>query len=132
MSSDFWGNHFFEAIWYNIVGRGVLTPYFMRTTPFVAYPPFSNFIHPPPSFLLPPTPPPLLNLLSCFFGWNCTTFDVLIYIIILWMYICWALGPWCVFNATRCKVSLFALGYQSPPLPPPKKKSPALFCQVSP
>ena len=54
---------------------------------------------------LPPTPP-LLILLSCFFGWmgDHATFDVLLFLMISWMYKCWASGPWCMFYAKRCQV----------------------------
>ena len=71
-----------------------LTPLFSR------FPKLSTF-----PCRLQPTPP-LLFLLSCFFGWmgDHTTFDVLFYLMILWIYTCWTLGPWCVFNATRCQV----------------------------
>ena len=65
-----------------LVGRGVLTPYFMKTHHCIAYPL-------PPSLSLP-TPTPLLFLFSsCFFGWmgGRATFDVLFYLI-LWIYTC--------------------------------------------
>ena len=44
----------------------------------------------------------LFFLLSCFFGWivDRTTFDVPFYLMIIWIYIYWALvpeGSWCVF-----------------------------------
>ena len=63
---------------------------------------------PPLSCHLQP-PSPLLFLLSCFFGWvgDHTTFKVLFYLMIKWIYIYvkpWYLvqeGPWCVFYATR-------------------------------
>ena len=66
--------------------------------------PFPNFVQPPLLWCLQ-FPPPLLILLSCFFGWmgDHTTFDVLFYLMISWMYTCRALGPWCVFYATRCQ-----------------------------
>ena len=84
------------------VGRGWLTPYFTKTSSLYCLPPsFSNFVHhffyfP---FLLQP-PPWLFFLLSCFFGWivDHTTFDVPFYLMIIWIYIKWALvpeGPWC-------------------------------------
>ena len=82
----------------------------MRTpTPplYIVYPPFSNFLQ----FYLPlpcrlQALPPLLTLLSCFFGRmsDRATFDVLFYLMISWMYTCRALGTWCVFYAKRCQV----------------------------
>ena len=72
-------------------------PLFYEKPSYIAYPPpfFFIFCPPPPSHLpchLQP-PPPLLFLLSCFFDWmsDCTTFDVLFYLMILWIYTCWAL-----------------------------------------
>ena len=40
------------------------------------------------------------------FGWmgDRATFDVLFYLMISWMYTCRALGPWCMFYATRRQV----------------------------
>ena len=55
-----------------------------------------------PILLIPPLPchlqppPPLLLLLLCFFGWmgDHATFDVLFYLMIIWIYTCQALVPW--------------------------------------
>ena len=55
-----------------IIGRGVLTPYFMKTPPPPTAPycltPFPNFVQTPTS-LSPPTPTPTVFFLSCFFCW---------------------------------------------------------------
>ena len=55
-------------------------------TPLYCLPPL-------PFFQFCPTPPPLLFLLSCFFGWmsDHATFDVLFYLMITWIYTCRAL-----------------------------------------
>ena len=78
-----------------IVGRGVLTP--LWRPPYMAYPPpFSNVAQPPPPFPVASNPQPQCSFcLSCFFGWmgDCITFDVLFYLIILWIYTCRALVP---------------------------------------
>ena len=58
----------------------------------------SNFVH-PPSFHFPVTSNshPVLSAfpLSCFFGWmvDQTTFDVLFHLMMIWIYICWAMVP---------------------------------------
>ena len=59
---------------------------------------FPNLVQPPP---------PLLIRLSSFFSWmgNRATFYVLFYLMISWMDTYQALGPWCVFYATRHQVS---------------------------
>ena len=64
-------------------------------------PPPSSFFKfcPTPSPLLPchlQPPPQLFFLLSCFFGWmgDHATFDVLFYLMIIWIYTCQALVPW--------------------------------------
>ena len=61
---------------------------------------FSNFVQPPSLSLLPPTPTPLLFLLSCFFGWMGDHATL----VILGIYTYQLLGPWCKFYATRCQV----------------------------
>ena len=86
-----------------LVGRGVLTPppLCYEDKPYIAYPLFFTFC--------PPSPLPsihthtLLFLLSCFFGWmgNCATFDVLFYLIVLWIYTYWALVP-CTRRTLMC------------------------------
>ena len=86
-----------------IVGRGWLTPYFTKTSSLFPPPFFFKFFPP----LLPlhchlQPPSWLFFLLSCFFGWivDRTTFDVPFYLMIIWIYIYWALvpeGSWCVF-----------------------------------
>ena len=88
-----------------IVGRGVLTPLFYEDPPNIAYPLFFKFAQLPLP-CCPQAPPPLLILLSCFFGWmgGRATFDVLFYLMTSWMYTCRALGPWCMFYATRRQV----------------------------
>ena len=87
----------------------------MKTTShYIAYPLFSNFIHPLPLLPCHLQPlPPLFFLLSCFFGWmgdHCT-FGLLFYLMIIWIYICLALVPWyqkdldmCFRHATRHQV----------------------------
>ena len=50
----------------NIVGREILTPYFMKIPLYCLPPPFSNFVQPPP--LLPPTPTPSTHSVV-FFLW---------------------------------------------------------------
>ena len=94
-----------------IVGRGVLPPLFYEDSPplycLPTLPPFFEIFSIPrclPCCLEPPAP--LLIMLSCFFGWmgDCATFGVLFYLMRSWMYPCRALGPWCVFYATRCQV----------------------------
>ena len=73
-----------------IVSRGALTLLFFEDPlyclpghPFIAYSVTSN------------PQPPLLFLLSCFFGWmgNHTTFDALFYLKIIWIYTCQSLVP---------------------------------------
>ena len=91
-----------------IVGRGFLTsPYFMKTLPILptCTLPFFRFCPTPLPYCLQP-PPSLLILWSCFFGWmgDLAAFDVLFYLMISWMYTCWAWGPWCFFYGTRCQV----------------------------
>ena len=75
--------------------------------PYIAYPQFLKFCPMPSPFPVASNPqPPLFIPLSFFFGWMdiCDTFDVLFYLMISWMDTCWALGPWCMFYATRCHV----------------------------
>ena len=74
--------------------------------PYIAYPPpfFQILSNTFPLSLLPPTPTP-----TAFFGWigDRATFDVLVYLMTLWIYTCRALvpeGTWCVFYATRHQV----------------------------
>ena len=73
------------------------SPNFMKD-PYIdfAYTPFYKFcptLSPFPCHLQ--LPPPLFLMLSCFFGWmgDCTTFDVLFYLMLLWIYTFLALGP---------------------------------------
>ena len=65
----------------SIVGRGVLTPLFCEDA-LILPTSFFKFCPLPPS-LSPPNPTP-----TAFFGWigDCATFDVLFYLIILWIY----------------------------------------------
>ena len=69
---------------------------------------FSNFVHPPSLPHFPVTsnlsPPPLFILLSCFFGWmgDHTTFDVPFYLLIICIYTCRALVPYCQTNLDVC------------------------------
>ena len=89
-----------------IVGRGFLTPlYFMKTLLYCIPPPFFQILSKPPSFPVTSNP----HSHCSFFGWICdtATFDVLVYLMILWIYTCRALvpeGTWCVFYATRHQV----------------------------
>ena len=84
-----------------IVRRGALNPLFYNNPP-----PFFQIFSNPPS-LLPPTPNPhcsfccLVSLAEWVIVY--TTFDVLFYLMISWMYKCQALGPWCMFYGTRHK-----------------------------
>ena len=57
--------------------------------------PFSNFVQPLPPILCLQPPPAVLFLLSSFFDWmgGRATFDVLFYLMILYIYTCWALIP---------------------------------------
>ena len=82
------GGKFLKSLW--IVSRGALTLLFFEDPlyclpghPFIAYSVTSN------------PQPPLLFLLSCFFGWmgNHTTFDALFYLKIIWIYTCQSLVP---------------------------------------
>ena len=68
-----------------IVGRGILTPLFYEDSPIMPNPPFSN--PPPPLPCRLQASSPRFVLLSCFFG-DPTTFDVLFYLMISWMYTC--------------------------------------------
>ena len=71
-------------------------------TPLCCLPPLpSSFFKfcPTPSPRIPchlQPPPQLFFLLSCFFGWmgDHATFDMLFYLMIIWIYICQALVPW--------------------------------------
>ena len=67
------------------------TPMLWRP-PYIAFPPFKNFVQ--PLYLLLPTFTSLLFLMPCFFDWmgDCATFDV-ISLNILWIYKCRALVP---------------------------------------
>ena len=83
------GNSSYALLIRYIVGRGFLTPHsVIRISPFISHP----TPHPQPLFKIFPhflqLPPPLLFLLPCFFDWmgDCTTFDVLFYLLILWIY----------------------------------------------
>ena len=81
-----------EKRWYILIiaGRGVQPPlplfYEDPAPPCIAYPCFFQILSTPslPCCLQPH--PPLLILLSCFFGWmgDHTTFDVLFYLMISW------------------------------------------------
>ena len=89
----------------HIVGRRVLTPLFYEDPLYISKLPFFKFCPTPLPCCL--QPPALLLILLCyFFGWmgDHATFDVLFYSMISWMYICRALGSWCMFYATRCQV----------------------------
>ena len=87
--------------------RGSNSPFLWRPS-YVTYPKLCPTPSPPlPCHLQPP--PQLFFLLSCFFGWmgDHATFDVLFYLIIIWIYTCQALvpeGPWCVFYAKMSQV----------------------------
>ena len=83
-----WNSKFSRSLY--IVGRGVLTPYFVKTLLYCL--PIFFFQFCPPHCHLQPLSP-LFFLLSCFFGWmsGLTKFDVLFYLMIIWMYKCWAL-----------------------------------------
>lgn len=72
-----------------IVDRRFLTPLFYEDPPILPTPPFLNLFHltPLPSALLL-----LLILLPCCFSWmvDHDTFDMLFYLMIFWIYTCWA------------------------------------------
>ena len=78
-----------------IVGRGVLTPLVYEDPLYCLPTPFSNFAQAPPTFWSSLAPLPLFFLLSCFFGWvGDHTFDELSYLMMIWIYTCWALVPY--------------------------------------
>ena len=89
--SLWWGNRKFLKSLY-IGGRGVLIPLFYEDPLYCQLPPFF-FFQILSTSLSPPTLIPVFFLLSCFFGWmsDLTTFDVLFYLMIIWIYTCWAL-----------------------------------------
>ena len=72
-----------------IVCRGMLTSLFYENTlPILLNSPSFQVLPPPPTISCHfQSAPPLLFLLSCFFGWmgDCATFDVLFYLIIIWI-----------------------------------------------
>ena len=68
-----------------------ITPYI---TPYITYiTPFLKFVHPPHPYCCLRPLPQLLFRLSSFFGYmvDPNTFDVLLYLILLWIYTCQAL-----------------------------------------
>ena len=71
-------------------------------------PSFSNFVHPPPTSPLPPTPTPTVLSVVLFLWLNGyhTTFDVLLfYLMIIWIYTCQA-STWRTLMCVLCnKVS---------------------------
>ena len=92
-----------ETVIWLIVGRGVVTPYFMKAPPYITYilhpilhpilpilPPFSNLSTPPHPYCCLRPLPQLLFRLSSFFGYmvDPNTFDVLLYLMLLWIYTC--------------------------------------------
>ena len=80
--------------------QGVITPLFYEEPLYcLPHPPFFFKFCPCPSPPLPchlQPPPHLFFLLSCFFGWmgDHTTFDVLFYLMIIWIYTWQALVRW--------------------------------------
>ena len=90
---------------FSILSRGFLflISHFRKTPLILATPFFSNFVHTPIASILQP-PPPLLFLLSCFFGWmgDRPTFDVLLHMLSLDTLV--PVGPCCLFYATRHQV----------------------------
>ena len=83
---------------YLIVGRGILSPLILwrpPPPPILPTPTFSILSNPPCLLCHLQPLPPLIFLLSCFFGWmgDRVTFDVLFYLMILWIYTCRALEP---------------------------------------
>ena len=74
-------------------------PLFYEDPLILPIPTFFKFCPTHPHFIATsnsPPPPPLFFLLSCFFGWigDHATFDVLFYLMIIWVYTCQALVPW--------------------------------------
>ena len=81
-----------------IIGTGALNSLFYEDlyclySLYCLTPSFSNFVQPRPCHLK--IPPLLFFLLSSFFGWMGyhATFDVLFYLMIIWIYKCRALVP---------------------------------------
>ena len=76
-----------------IAGRGFLTPPMFSRPPYIASPPYSNFVQ--PLYLLFTTFNTLLFSIFRFFDWmgDRATFDVLFHLMLLWTYKCWALVP---------------------------------------
>ena len=90
----------------SIVCWGVLSPLFYEKSPILPTPTLSDFVQPCLSLSCPTSNPNALSVVL-FFGWmgDHTTFDVLFYLMILWVCTCQALRRWCVFYyATRCQV----------------------------
>ena len=92
-------------IWRNTLFKCLLIvcPPILWRPPYIAYPlPLFQICPTTPLSCRLQSPPPLLILLSCFFGWMgdrdwCDrVIDVLFYLMISWMYTCRAIGPWLV------------------------------------
>ena len=95
-----------ETVIWLIVGRGVVTSYFMKAHPilhtyytlyytlyYLYYPHFQIFPPLPHPYCRLQPLPQLLFRLSSFFGYmvDPNTFDVLLYLMLLWIYTCQAL-----------------------------------------
>ena len=86
-------------IWQRVLNASI----FWRSS-YIAYPfPFFKFFSTPLHPCCLQSIPSLVILLSCLFCWmgDHSIFDVLLYLMISWTYTCRALGPWCMFYATR-------------------------------
>ena len=110
--------------------RGTKLPYFMKKPLYCPTPTFQILWTPAPLPCCLQLPPPLLILLSCFFGWmgDRTTFDVLFYLI-SWMHACRDLHLdacfvlcnmtssfiVCIEVSTPLSKTLTPLFYQAPP-----------------
>ena len=70
------------------------TLYYINIAPYITYiTPFLKFVHPPHPYCCLRPLPQLLFRLSSFFGYmvDPNTFDVLLYLMLLWIYTCQAL-----------------------------------------
>ena len=79
-----------------VTDRGVLTLLLYEDSPYIASPPFSNFVQHPLFSITSNPQPPLLFLLPFFFGWmgDHVTYDIQFYLMIIWIYTCQALVPY--------------------------------------
>ena len=96
-------------IWQRVLNASI----FWRSS-YIAYPfPFFKFFSTPLHPCCLQSIPSLVILLSCLFCWmgDHSIFDVLLYLTISWTYTCRALGPWCMFYASRLLLLSDACGF---------------------